>query len=309
MLVYQPIQLNPENSTGKAKEFCKPNDVRKGLLESIEFIPDNEPCLLVYIDANHTGDKKKSIDIEDRYRLRVTSIKRYVIGVFMPKYNRTLDELRKHAVLAWPEDLMEEVAKISVLPLMYQTQDKFLSILTISDSHPTTWKAVLRVAKDIPYNLFLKHLMVLSDLGGEALNKLTPISRYFPEGKMKYEFNGRCYSYSFKEIQNDTSLTNNALFVNGKNLVKGHVLTSKIEDTIMLLLYGYSATNDKLPVDVKNKCTIGLFLGKSKVLQTFLKQSYIRVSRQITGALANALGQVAQKYVFTSLKSLLPGWN
>jgi hypothetical protein len=44
-------------------------------------------------------------------------------------------------------------------------------------------------------------------------------------------------------------------------------------------------------------------------MNKFVKQNYIRVSRQISGATSNKLGQLAQDYVTETLKERLPGWQ
>src|SRR5882672_5615237 len=93
----------------------------------------------------------------------------------MPKYARTLDELKGKAVLHWPHELIEREASISVLPLLLKTQDKFISILNLSDSSPDSWKKFVDVSEEVKGNLFLKHLMVLSDLGGEASASVLPL--------------------------------------------------------------------------------------------------------------------------------------
>ena len=98
----------------------------------------------------------------------------------MSKYARTLAELKQRAVLFWPKELLAREAALSVLPLLLQTQEKFISILKLSGHGPEAWQPILAASADsLKGNLFLKHLMVLTDLGGEALNKLPPLNRYF----------------------------------------------------------------------------------------------------------------------------------
>jgi len=227
----------------------------------------------------------------------------------MTKYARTIDELAKHAVLFWPKELLERESAISVLPLLIQTQDKFISTLNLADSTPDSWKKLIDVSEELRGNLFLKHLMVLSDLGGEALNKLPPLTTYFSDGKMKYLWRGTPYEYQFKVVNRKTTLTNSALHVDGPNLLKGFTIDSKMEDVIMLLLHGASSTNDTLPDDVKSKCSIGMYIGYPTELDKFVKQSYIRISKQVSGATANSLGQIAQNYSIEILKAHLPSWE
>ncbi len=227
----------------------------------------------------------------------------------MNKYNRTLSELREHAVLSWPRELMDKEAKASVVPFLLQTQDEFISILNLSQKTPDKWKAIIKASDGMGYNHFLKHLMVLSDLGGERLNKLPPITNYFTNGIMNFKWNGKLHKYKFQCIQSKTSLQNSALFADGTSLFSAHILTPKIEDTIMLILFGSLSIDDTLSPEVKDKCCIGSFIGKPGDLKTFIKQCYIRVSKQTSGAQANALGQLAQKHAIDSLNKLLPEWN
>ena len=77
----------------------------------------------------------------------------------------------------------------------------------------------------------------------------------------------------------------------------------------MLLLYGGTSTNDSLPDEIKNRCVVGSLIGMSDDLDRFVKQNYIRVSKQISGAASNAMGQLAQDYVINELKGLLPDWT
>jgi len=86
----------------------------------------------------------------------------------MSKYKRSLVELREKAILNWPKELLDQAGEASILPLLFKTQDKFISILTLADSEPESWQKLVDLSPDMPGNLFLKHLMVLSDLGGES---------------------------------------------------------------------------------------------------------------------------------------------
>ncbi|MBD6619063.1 restriction endonuclease [Komarekiella sp. 'clone 1'] len=151
--------------------------------------------------------------------------------------------------------------------------------------------------------------MVLSDLGGEALNKLPPLKRDFNKNKMYYVWHEQNYEYEFKEIYKKVSLTNSGLKVDGKKLLLGCTLNPRMKDVIMLILHGASLYNDTLPADIKEKCIIGSLMGDPEELQKFVKQSYIRISRQISGAKSNALSQIAQDYVIDKIKLILPTWK
>ena len=88
----------------------------------------------------------------------------------MPKYNRTLTELKSKAVLHWPEQILHAAGDASVLPLLLKTQEAFISLLKVSNKNPFSWMETIQHNKSLSGPLFLKHLMVMTDLGGEALN-------------------------------------------------------------------------------------------------------------------------------------------
>ncbi len=148
--------------------------------------------------------------------------------------------------------------------------------------------------------------MIASDLGGEALNKLPPLSQYYPDRVLKFYWKNQICEYQFQVIHKKCSLNNSSLKVDAKNLLTGGELTAKMQDVAMLLLFGFSTVNDSLPLEIKDRCILGTFLGRSEELDRFAKENYIRVSRQVGGATANALGQFAQNYVVQYLRAFLP---
>lgn len=224
----------------------------------------------------------------------------------MGTYKRDIDQLREHAVLHWPDTILEIADSKSSLPRLLATQDVFLAVLVAASAEPNSWKQVLLASKEIYPNLFLKHLMVLADLGGEALNKLPPLLNYFESGEIKFLWGEDTCSYSFQEINEKCTLTNTALKVDAKKLRTASELTPKIEDVCMLLLFGSAAVNDNLPQEVKSKCNLGEFLGQPNELKAFIRQRYLHVSKQVSGATANALGHAVQEYVAEQLRGNLP---
>ena len=228
----------------------------------------------------------------------------------MTNYARTPTQLRKKAVLYWPDELAKKEKAASIMPRLLSTQDKFISILDVSDSSPEAWKHALAATNELPANLFLKHLMILSDVGGEPLQRIrTGFSDIFPEGFMAYSWKGKLYQYVFKAIPTAKRLTNSALFVDGRRLHSAHALEPLMEDVIMLLLHGAAATGGAIPDVVKDKCMIGSLMGDKTALEKFVKQRYIWVSRITRGATSNTLGQIAQDYVKDVLTTELPDWT
>ncbi|MDM8516395.1 hypothetical protein QUF76_09365, partial [Desulfobacterales bacterium HSG16] len=213
---------------------------------------------------------------------------------------------RKQAILHWPDEILTAAVELSVLPLLLKTQDSFISLLKIANKRPESWRLALNQNDSLSGPLFLKHLMVMADLGGEALNKLPPLSNYCPNGILKFDWKGDVHEYRFSQIQEKCSLANSALKVDSKRILEGGELTEKMIDVAMLLIFGSSSINDSLPIEVKDRCVVGTLIGFPEKIDRFAKENYIRVSRQVGGATSNALGQIAQNYVINHLKSSLP---
>lgn len=47
------------------------------------------------------------------------------------KYKRTVPELQELASMFWPPEISEEAAKLSVIPILLETQDEFIAILSV----------------------------------------------------------------------------------------------------------------------------------------------------------------------------------
>ncbi|HZP84538.1 MAG TPA: hypothetical protein VFB21_23085 [Chthonomonadaceae bacterium] len=222
----------------------------------------------------------------------------------------TLEELKAKAVLFWPKEIIDREASVTILPLLLGSQDLFISVLNLSDADPEAWRRSVDLSPNMPANLFLKHLMVLTDFGGEALSKITPFDTYFPKGVMEYAWREQTFRYTFKAfVGSNSRLSNSALRVDGKSLARGYALNDKMEDVIMLLLYAASSLGDSLPEALKEKCLVGSLIGRPDELSRFVKQNYIRISRQLGGAASNAMGQIAQQFVMEILREELPQWR
>jgi hypothetical protein len=99
------------------------------------------------------------------------------------------------------------------------------------------------------------------------------------------------------------------LKVDGKGLANPTELSSQMEDVVMLILFGSTATAIGLPSEIEEKCMIGSLIGQKKELDAFVRQRYIWVSRITGGATSNSLGNLAQQYVVEYLKTKLPKWD
>lgn len=223
----------------------------------------------------------------------------------MPKrsYQRTVPELRKLASMFWPSELSEEAAKLSVIPILLETQDEFIAILSVPVPNLRNLFQVVN-ASSFSGNLFLKHLVILADFGGEQLQRVNSnFEMLFSSGKMEYIWNGESCTYSFQELP-VSNLTNDRLSISSKRLLKEHKLDELLQDVAAILIFGSASTNE-ITAEILSKCEIGDYLGQSEKLERFIKQRYIWVSRITMGSRSNNLGQLAQQFVLEYLKKNL----
>lgn len=224
------------------------------------------------------------------------------------KYKKTLVDLEKVAIKWWPKELEKSVAAASVLPKLLETQEQFISVLKLSGNHPEQIFDVLR-AGSLPANLFLKHLVVLADYGGELIKRLGKefdqvFSTRDAKGRpmMDYNFHGKSKSYTFEALP-ISNLSNNKLAIDGEKIVLPRQVDKLLIDMTMILLFGGSSSSSHLAA--LERCDIGALLGDGRAIDTYVRQKYLHVSRITTGASANSLGQIAQVYVAEHLRELL----
>ncbi|MFA7230011.1 MAG: hypothetical protein WC071_01955 [Victivallaceae bacterium] len=218
---------------------------------------------------------------------------------------KTIEQLEKNACLYWPAHLSDTVAKISSIPILIKTQEQFLSILKSSDKNPDSWLITLNNSSTLSPNLFLKHLMVLSDIGGERLQRISKdFSRIFPKKSIEFIWNSKKYKHKFSVKR--SAWTNKSLNVEKSVLLKNNKITSDMIDVIMLLLWGSNViNNNNIPQEITDKCIIGNLLGKTDELEQFIRQRYIHVSRVTGGSTVNDLGHACEAYVLNYLKNKL----
>lgn len=65
--------------------------------------------------------------------------------------------------------------------------------------------------------MFLKHLIVLADFGGEMIKRVnSQFNSLFPLNRLDYLWNLQTYSYQFTSLPVTGQLTNNKLGIDGK---------------------------------------------------------------------------------------------
>jgi hypothetical protein len=225
-------------------------------------------------------------------------------------YNRSITELRSKAAIWWPAFLSTMEADASIIPLLIKTQDEFISLLKLSGKSPFAIFDVMASA-GLSGNVLLKHLVVLSDVGGEKLQRIgSQFDTLFPKdkktGKHYFEFVWReqKYRYDFGALP-VASITNTKLDIDGANLIKEVPLSALGKDVAAILLFGSTYTNEGIADTTFAKCEVGTLLGMSDEIDRYIDQRYIWVSRITGGAQANTLGQNAQTFVADSLRKRL----
>lgn len=211
-------------------------------------------------------------------------------------YRRNLEQLEAVASMFWPEEVSQQAASLSIIPMLLKTQDDFISILNVPIKDLGSIFTVLESSR-LPANLFLKHLVILADFGGEMLQRInSQFPTLFPGGTLEYVWAGSNHTYTFRELPITGALNNNRLAISGSRLTEDIELSDLHRDVIALLLFGNTAT-DEYAAKVLSKCEIGDYLGRPEDLRTFIKQRYIWVSQITGGARNNNLGQIAQQVV------------
>ena len=212
-------------------------------------------------------------------------------------YAKTFEQLEAVASKFWPPELSEIESRLSIIPLLLETQDEFINIISIKTPSLEKLFTVIESAT-LPANIFLKHLVILADFGGEMLQRVSAeFETLFPSSELHYLWLGEQRTYTFVAVPN-RNFNNKTLRIDGKELFNNHPLDDLQKDAIALLLFGsaYSDENQEV-ASALAKCEVGEYLGRRKELATFIRQRYIWVSRITGGATSNNLGQIAQRFV------------
>ena len=218
---------------------------------------------------------------------------------------RLKEELETYACKWWPENLVAQEAEASIIPTLVRTQDGFISILTLAN--PLNIESVFEVmsASDFAANLFLKHLMVLTDYGSEPLQRVNRnFQDYFPSKMIEFAVSGVLNEYQFLALPVRGTLNNKKMRTDASGIIQAVSQNPLYKDLIVLLLFGGNSTDDRA-AHILRKCNVGNLIGNPVELKEFIKQRYIYVSRITGGAQANELGNAAQIYAKNYLDSKL----
>lgn len=222
------------------------------------------------------------------------------------KYIRTIQDLEKVGAKWWPDEVKNEAANNSMLQYLLNTQDKFISLLTLAEQKNEQQLFDIIEASDFPLHLFLKHLMILTDVGSEQLQRFnTSLQELCPGNSMIYEIEGQKHSYSFCALPVKGTPNNKKLHIDTLEALKKTCKTSGLcKDFIMLLLYGALSVLPKAKT-VFCKCNVGQLLGKRDKIKNFCQTKLYQSKPYRRWKLANDLGNAAQTYAVRYLAQAL----
>jgi len=108
---------------------------------------------------------------------------------------KTVAELKKTALIYWPKEIAEKEKSASVIPLLLDTQESFISVLKLATATHEAWIQAIALSNELYPNLFLKHLCVISDVGGENLKRYaTELPELFKNNPFTYVFQGKIHT-------------------------------------------------------------------------------------------------------------------
>ncbi len=213
------------------------------------------------------------------------------------------DTIQENAIFWWKDFIEENTFVKSSTKCLINSQDDFINILKLSKKHPGQAIDLLK-ATGFSVNLFIKHLCLITDFGGEGLKRVSKLfSKVFPDGEMIYYWGNNYHTYKFKYLH-EKRFSNRISFVDGSELnKKSRNITELDEDVIMILIHAGASTSSHC-ADLK-KCEIGRLLHNNDDLDVFVKQRYITASTISTGSKSNSFGHMAKKYALDFLENKL----
>jgi hypothetical protein len=199
--------------------------------------------------------------------------------------NLTPTQLRNCALLYWPPQIRAEVASQSFLDTMMATYPLFRQVMHDSRDFNSLLAniRILNNSNELPMNVFLRHCMLFSDLGWEAIKKWfgDAYAEVFPEGLLT----AQNLQQAIPLIRQGKIRTSSAHITSSYDYALKEAERQQIEALIFVLFYG-SDVNDQ----VMGKCNLAVYLSDDGSLFDADSQvKYIQVSRQ-TGGAAAAIG-------------------
>ena len=222
------------------------------------------------------------------------------------RYLRTVKDLEQVGSKWWPKEVRDEAMKVSILQYLLDTQEKFISLLTLADRKKPEKLFALLEASGFEYHLFLKHLILLTDVGSEPIQRFnSSFDEIFPGRVLRYAVGKKQFSYEFVKLPTQAKPNNKKMQIDELDNLQQSCRDKQLsKDLIMLLIYG-AASIEKRTAAVLYKCNAYEYLGQEELIKKYVRQNYIRVSRIVGGKEATDLGNVAQSYAVSYLTEKL----
>lgn len=222
------------------------------------------------------------------------------------KYLRSVKDLEQVGCKWWPKEVREEAMKVSILQYLLDTQEKFISLLTLADRNKPDKLFSLLDASDFEYHLFLKHMILLTDVGSEPIQRFnSSFNEIFQNKELVFKIGRKEYSYTFKSLPIKGKPNNEKMQIDTLESLKAPCKNKNLsKDLIMLLIYGAASTTPRTRA-ILYKCNAFEVLGQEDKIKQYVRENYIRVSRIIAGKTATDLGNVAQVYALNYLSERL----
>ncbi len=221
------------------------------------------------------------------------------------KFERTPHQLEQVAVLWWPQDIREEVARNAPNLLLRGTFNQFKSFLVGAPANPIDFSRFVESCS-MGSNMLLKHLMIFNDYAGEPVQRLhAQRHNLFPnmsEGlTILWDMEG--YTLDINAfLKNTRSLNNASLKIDGPSLIQPTEHSALTTALSVILAYGAFSTSPEV-AEVLSRCDAANWFGKSDDLEIHLEQRYLDVNRSVSGAQSNSLGQILQRRVKTAIET------
>jgi hypothetical protein len=218
---------------------------------------------------------------------------------------KSIEELQKNAVRWWPDEILETAALVSPAVLIKNSHPEFLRTLANLPVNVSEIPEALRNTK-MPFNLFLKHLLILADFGGEQVKRVhLDRKELFGDDKdFKISIDGTEYLISIDKFISSKSVTNASLKIDGQSVSKSFTASQLQVDLAQIVLFGNFSVSTALATTLSS-CDLFKFAQHETELRDFISTRYLEVSRIGRGADANALGQALQIEVDKRLRLLL----
>jgi hypothetical protein len=207
----------------------------------------------------------------------------------------SIDELRDRALLWWPDEIRKEVATASFKDAMLVTFPIFQQTLKECTDLGSLIQKVKELNEEdkLPANLFLRHCMLFTDLGWEAVKKWygeETYSEMFPDGKFKVG-----------EIEFEMpKATNSKVRTKSKDIQESYsyeLSSDQLEQIIACIKLLFMGSHSSL--SQLERCNLSNYFddedGELFVADATMK--YISVSKQTSGAEAAGSGDILEKNI------------